>query len=200
MRMPSRVILVALFLGFAGVGEAEAQANWWWGATYQGALGAGDTKELVEAFSWRNFGVDGRLMVKKNTSVGLYAGWNVFHDQGEGMISLGGADLSGMQHRYVNAVPLLLTAHLYTGTVGGRGGFLGIGAGAYWVENRLEVGMSSLSSTNWHAGIAPEVGIFLPIEGSLDGYLSVKYNYAFENGGIQPAYWTFGIGVGRRSR
>ena len=200
MRILSRVIPMALFLGLAGVGEAEAQEGWWWGATYQGALGAGDTKELVEAFSWRNVGVDGRLMVAPKISVGFFAGWNVFHDQGEGVISLGGADLSGMHIGYVNAVPLLVNAHFYTGTVGGPGGFLGIGAGAYWVENRLDVGLSSLSSTNWHAGVAPEVGVSLPMEGNLDGYLSVKYNYTFEKGGIQPAYWTFGIGVGRRSR
>ena len=64
-----RVGSLALFLVLAGSAKAEAQ-EWWWGLTYQTALPSGDTKDIVDQFSWRNVGFEGRKMLKPNASVG----------------------------------------------------------------------------------------------------------------------------------
>jgi opacity protein-like surface antigen len=196
MKNAIKVASLALCLVFMTAGEVRAQSrDWWFGATYQGALPGGDTKDFTEGFSWRNIGIEGRTLLKDNLSLGLYAGWNVFNDEVDGTISLGGADVSGYQSRFVNAIPLLATIHLYSSRRSGVRPYIGGGLGTYWVENRVELGLTGLESDNWHFGLAPEVGFAMPMQNNVAAYVSVKYNYAFEAGDVSHSYWTFGIGI-----
>jgi hypothetical protein len=201
MRNTIKVASLALFLVSTMAAEVNAQPQeWWGGVSYQGALPGGDTKLMADGFSWRGIGLEGRTSVRSNLSVGAFVGWNVFNDEVDGTISVAGADVSGFQSRFVNAVPLLATAHVYSGSKGGTRAYLGGGIGTYWVENRLELGQTALTSSNWHFGLAPEVGIILPKESFAAGFLSIKYNYAFESGGLAHSYWTFGIGIAGSNR
>jgi outer membrane protein W len=199
MKYAIRVLALALLLVFVANAKVSAQAQeWWWAFTYQTALSAGDTKDFVDQFSWRNVGVEARSMINQNASVGVFFGWNVFNKEVDGTISLGAVDVSGYQSRFINAVPMLATAHYYLGSRAGPRPYLGAGVGTYWIENRLELGLTSATVTNWHFGLAPEVGVIIPTQAMAETYLSVKYNYAFEAGDIQRAYWTFGIGFATR--
>ncbi len=193
MKNAIRVGSLALFLVLAGSAKAEAQ-EWWWGLNYQTALPSGDTKDFVDQFSWRNVGFEGRAMLKPNASVGLFFGWNVLHDELDGTIALSGVDVSGFSSRFVNAVPVLATAHYYFGDSSRRRLYVGGGIGTYYIENRLEMGVSALTSTNWHFGFAPEVGVTFPTQEFGEGYFSDKYNYAAESDNLTHSYWTFGLG------
>jgi hypothetical protein len=201
MKTAIKILSLALFLLPMTAGETNAQVQeWWTGITYQGALSAGDTKDIADQFSWRNVGIEGRTMVGPKMSVGVFAGWNVFNEETSGTISLAGVDVTGFQSRFVNAIPLLATVHLYSDRRNGPRPYLGGGVGTYWIENRLELGQTALEVDNWHFGLAPEFGIIFPTGGRLEGYLSAKYNYAFESGGITHSYWTFGIGLAGSNR
>jgi hypothetical protein len=197
MNYAMRTIALALLMFLAGNSRAAAQ-EWWGGVTYQTALSSGDMADFVDQFSWRNIGIEGRSMIGSNASVGIFLGWNVFHDEVDGTVSLGAVDASGYQSRFVNAVPLLATAHYYFGRPSGPRPYVGAGIGTYWIENRLELGLTGIEATNWHFGLAPEFGVIIPTQGMADTYLSVKYNYAHESGDISRSYWTFGIGFGSR--
>ncbi len=195
MRNIIKVASLALFLLSTMAVDASAQYQEWWGAvSYQGSMPGGDTKDFTDSFSWRGIGLEGRTSIKSNVSVGGFVGWNVFSASTDDLISLGGADISGFQTRFVNAMPLLATAHIYSGSPGGVRTYLGGGIGTYWIENRLELGRTALTTSNWHFGLAPEIGVILPRDSFAAGFLSVKYNYAFEAGGIAHSYWTFGVG------
>jgi len=170
----------------------------WGGMTYQTAMSSGDMTDFVDQFSWRNIGVEGRSMIGSNASVGLFFGWNVFNQEVDGTVELGAVDASGYQSRFVNALPLLATAHYYFGRASGPRTYVGAGVGTYWIENRLELGQTAITASNWHFGVAPEIGVIIPAQGMTDTYLSVKYNYASEAGDISRSYWTFGIGFGAR--
>ena len=197
MKNAIRVLALASLFVLAGNANAQAQSNrLWWAFTYQGALSSGDTKNFVDQFSWRNVGLEGRSFMNPDLSVGVFFGWNVFNDEGEGLVSLGSADISGYQYRFVNAFPMLLTAHYYLGDRTGPRAFVGTGVGTYWIENRMELGLTAVTVDNWHFGLAPEVGLMIPTAGFSEAYLSAKYNYAFESGGITHSYWTFGVGIG----
>ena len=69
--------------------------------------------------------------------------------------------------------------------------------GGYVVERRVEVGLIAQESQKWQWGVAPEVGVLLPFESST-GFVSVRYNYAFENGEDHPdhVYWSAQLGLG----
>ena len=196
MRYAARAGALALLLTVGASATAQAQQEQWWGFTYQGALTSGPTSDFIDQFSWRNVGLEGRKMVRENTSVGLFFGWNVFNKDLNGTTSLGAYDMSGFQSRFVNAFPMLMTVHYYPGErePGSRRFFLGTGVGTYYTETRAELGLTSVTLTKWHFGIAPEFGVLVPRFGG-EGLLSVKYNYAFEAGGIKHAYWTFGVGL-----
>jgi outer membrane protein W len=198
MAIKTKMVSVALFLFLLVSAEAKAQ-DWFWAAQYQTALSVGDTKDFTDQFSGRNFAVEGRAIINENFSAGLFLGWNVFNEEvADEDITIGGATVSGYQFRYVNAFPILATAHYYLGRRGGPRGYIGAGAGTYYIENRLEMGLTALTVDNWHLGVAPEAGIVFPFNRYAAGYLSAKYNYAFEAGGIKHTYWTFGIGIGSR--
>jgi outer membrane protein W len=199
MKYAIRVFSLALLMVLAGNAKASAQGQqWWWGFTYQAALSTGDTKDFVDQLSWRNFGIEGRSMIGQDASVGLFFGWNVFNQEVDGTIGLGAVDVSGYQSRFVNAVPMLATAHYYFGQRSGPRSYVGTGVGTYWIENRLELGQTAVTAQNWHFGLAPEVGVIIPTDAMAQTYLNVKYNYAFKAGDIQRSYWTFGIGFATR--
>ena len=199
MKNAIRTLALAFFLLFAGNTAAEAQnGQTWWALTYQTALATGDTKTFTDDFSWRNVGLEGRSFLNSNLSIGGFIGWNVLNSELDGTVSLGSVDVSGYQSRYINAFPMLLTAHYYMGQRGGSRPYIGAGVGTYYVENRLDMGLTAVTVTNWHFGFAPEVGVMIPTAGYSEAHLSAKYNYAASSGDITRSYWTFGIGFGTR--
>ena len=196
MRNAMRTVALALFLVLAGNADVCAQTQgWWWGFTYQTSLTTGEMKDFVDDFSWRNMGVEGRSKVGSNATLGVFLGWNVFSDEVDGTISFDGLDVSGYQSRWVNAFPMLVTGHYYLGQRGGPRTYVGLGAGSYWIRNRLALGQTSVTIDKWHFGLAPEVGVVVPTQGYSDTYLSVKYNYAVKSGEMKRSYWTFGVGI-----
>lgn len=187
--------LVAFLALTLDAAPAEAQYGWWSGITYQAALAQQDTKEFSDGLEWRNLGLDFRRMISPQASIGFYTGWHTFNDRVDGLISFDQVDVSGLQRRFLNAFPLLLTGHWYLQDARQGGAFVGLGLGTYWIENRLEVGRTSLASDAWHFGVAPEVGWAFDTGSGLAPYLSVRYNYAVEAGDFSHGWWTFGIGI-----
>ena len=185
-------ILAALALT---VRPADAQYGWWSGFTYQAALAQSDSKLFSDGLEWRNFGLDFRRMVSPQVSVGFYTGWHTFNDRVDGLLSFDQVDVSGLQRRYLNAFPLLLTGHWYLQDARTGGAFVGLGAGTYWVENRVEIGRTSLKTDAWHFGLAPEVGWAFNTASGLAPYVTVRYNHAFEAGDFTHGWWTFGVGI-----
>ncbi len=197
MRYATRAGVLALLLSLGISATAQAQEEWWGGFMYQAALTSGSTADFIDQLSWRNIGLEARKMVRENASLGVFFGWNVFNDELNTTSSLGAVDISGFQSRFVNAFPMLVTAHYYPGVRRSNSArfFLGTGVGTYYTESRAELGLTSVTVNKWHFGIAPEVGVLVPSSRVGDGLLSVRYNYAFEAGGVEHAYWTFGVGL-----
>lgn len=187
--------LVAASLALFVASPAEAQTRWFSGFTYQASFSQQDTEFFSDDPSWRNFGLDFRALIRPSFSVGFYTGWHTFDNQEDGTLSLGGVDVTGLQRRYANMFPLLATGHYYLGS-GRAQPFVGLGVGTYWVENKVEVGLTSITDSNWHFGLAPEVGVMLPLGGGPSTYLSARYNWALEAGDFEHAFWSIGVGIG----
>jgi outer membrane protein W len=200
MRTIDRVAMLTLALALTVSSTALAQDKWFAAVTYQAAMPTGDTKAFSDDFSWRNIGIEWRNMVQPNLSVGFATAWNVFAEQTDEVVSLGGFDASGTQFRYVNAFPLLLTAHYYV--VPSRPmlprPYLGVGVGTYFIENRLTAGTTGITSKNWHLGLAPEAGVVLPVNRYSAAFVNAKFNYALEAGDVTHTYWTFAFGMAWR--
>lgn len=201
---------LALILVFSG--EAKAQ-DWWWGITYQMSAASSlptnsdSDVNFIEDYSFRGVGIDARYVASRDAkySIGFNVGWNVLNEKNDfgserNTISLENADVTGTQLRYLNSVPLMANASYYFGSRGGIRPYVGLNAGTYYIERRVDIGVVGIVEDNWHFGWAPEVGLVVPLGRPEVALLTtIRYNWAFSASGTgDQKYWGFNIGIAYR--
>ncbi len=197
MRVLASILLLVFLLG----GEAYAQVgDYFFGFAYDTSLPSGDAADFAGDFSWRGASFGGRRMVKENVSVGFLAGWHVMYEETDEVGSLQGEefglDVQGKQFRYINSFPIMMNAHYYTGFAGNLRPYVGLNAGLYYIERRMEIGIYFLDEDNWHFGRAPEAGLVFPLSWHARGFINARYNWAASSGGSGSInYWNFSIGA-----
>ena len=187
-------IIAAICLVLGVTASASAQ-DWFWGATWGMSLGSGETHDYISETSFRNFGIEGRKFVAPKTSVGLSLNWTVLDEKTNETVQIPGGAVTGTQFRYINAFPLLVTAHKYFGDDESWMLFVGAGVGAYAVERRTEIGLFAVDIDSWHFGVAPEAGILIPLGWRAKGFFNARYNLTSEAEGYDYQWWDFRIGI-----
>jgi outer membrane protein W len=186
-----------------------AQAHHWYGAaTYQVSFPLGDTKDFISDVSWRGFGLDFRYTVEKNVSVGFVTGWNIFYQQVDETTQLTGSipgAITALSNRYTNFVPVMLNAHYYMGEKGKIRPYAGLCAGGYYVDQEMQIGIADVINDSWEWGVAPELGVIIPVEKDFGVIVAAKYNYIFTDEAVfegtqlernyQNSYWGIAVGV-----
>lgn len=171
--------------------------------SYNVGFPSGDTKDFIDDTSWLGFSFDFRSYKDRKSPimVGFHFAWQVFDKRTSGTTVLENGAITGTQRRYINSLPFLLTGHYYLGDARGTKYFAGLGAGAYYIIDRLEIGVAAFEENNWHFGLMPEVGVQVPLS-NIDGILSAQYHYAFKSGqtvlgdGRAESYWVISAGLG----
>jgi outer membrane protein W len=174
--------------------------------TYNMSFPTDKLSDFIDKTSFKGFGLEGRWFQSRNFSFGLSFAWTVF-DQRVGdpiQIVQDGVNgtVSGTQVRVVNSLPILATAHYYTGKRRDQFRlYFGAGVGTYYITQRLEIGLVAFESNNWHLGVAPEAGVLLSFSREFTMIANVKYNYAFSageslGGGDDNTYAYWGLNIG----
>lgn len=159
---------------------------------------AGQTKDFIDKASWRSFGMDVKGFLTPRFTMGASFDWRLLNEVTDKIIEIEDGHASGAQTRRVYAIPLLLTSHYYFGSFKDYPNFIpyvGGGAGAYWIEEKLEIGVYTLQEKAWNFGLCVEIGTLFQFS---YGYALVrlKYNYAFESEDVDPvSWWSVGIGL-----
>lgn len=169
--------------------------EWFWGATWGMSIPGGETADFIDGTHFRNFGLEGRKFVSPNTSVGLSLNWSVMNEETTEATEIPGGAVWGTQFRYINAFPLLVTAHKYFGDDESMMFFVGAGVGAYAVERRVEIGLFAVDADTWHFGLAPEVGLLKAIGWRAKGFLNARYHFTSEAEGYEYQWWDIRIGI-----
>lgn len=185
------VIVTALLISSAGYSQGLYSMN------YTMSLGTGDQGDYISAASFRGFTFEGRGFISDQFSMGGLFTWSTFYEK------LGGATvteetltLTGTQYRYINAFPMLVTAHYYTSDDPySTRAYLGGGIGAYKINKRTNIGVYSFEDRYWHFGISPEVGVLIPINMDSKFNISLKYHYVFKAKNTIDYSW-FGLNLG----
>ncbi len=175
------------------------QGQWFGAATYEVSLPTGDAKKFTDATSFRGFGLDFRKSIKPATTVGLFLGWNVFHERINETFPLKIGAVTGVQDRYINSFPMMLNVHRYFGREGSARPYAGLNAGGFIVTQRFDLGFASLQRDSWEWGVAPEVGVVIPLNYTTKFMINGKFNYAFTGEAIagndfKLAYWGLNAG------
>ncbi len=180
--------------------------------TWEIGLPTSKTSDFIGKESYSGFGLDFKKFLTKNTSAGLTLGWNLFDQRLDQPINFNDENISGtisgIQIRYINAFPILLNYHYYIGKRKDIRTFIGLGAGVYYILQRLDIGVYRFESNNWHFGVSPEAGLLIPVFDSGTTFLAaVRYNYAFDAGksiGGKDnnfySFWTIRLGLSISNR
>ena len=200
--MKLKYIITLLFLFTVSSFAQEFITDITWNMAFQNSK----LKEYISDNSFKGVGLEGRRFLEKNISVGLKFGWNIFDQRVDKPIEIDGENyggtISGTQVRHINSFPLMANIHYYYGKRRNFRLFAGLNTGMYYIVQRLDLGVWRLESSNWHFGLAPEVGFLIPFGGG-DSQLIVtgRYNYAFDAGtslgGKEDNYYSYwGINIG----
>jgi outer membrane protein W len=194
-----KISIVAIILVISTAGFAQdffTGVGWTIGFPY-----GENTADLIGNTSYRGFFVEGRKFTSKNLSFGMAFGWNVFNELVEEDYNNNNNDevgitVSGKQNRSLNFFPILVTSHYHLRNSKKIIPFVGIGAGTYYINERVDIGVYSFGNDNWHWALAPEVGVTFKMSYYMKGMVSLKYNYAFESGkGSQHSFIGLNIGI-----
>lgn len=170
-----KIILFGLLL-FSGNVFAQGM----YGVNYSLAVPLGQTEDFISNISWQGFGFDWKYMLTERFSSGISAGWKVFYDEKEGSFTSNTQTITGRQYRYINAIPVYLTFDFYKNEEEKIRPYGGFGLGTIWVERRTDMGIYTGSDNNWHFGIAPEIGLMVPLGLRTSIYASLNYNVALK--------------------
>lgn len=192
------VLLIGIVL-FAGMPPGRALAQ---GAltslSWDPSFTSGDTGDFVGEMTWRSFGMDVKGFISPQFTMGASFDWRLFNEVTDKIVEIEDGHASGTQNRRVYALPLLITSHFYFRSFRDYPlyiPYIGGGAGAYYIEEKLEIGVHTLKEKAWNFGLCLEVGTLFEFS---YGYvlLRFKYNYAFESGDVAPlSFWSIGMGI-----
>ena len=76
--------------------------------------------------------------------------------------------------------------------------FAGLGIGTSWTERRLEVGQFASTISRWQFALAPEVGMYIPINDQFAFNVGARYTYGTKaaNGRVPEIQsFTFNLGI-----
>jgi len=166
--------------------------------TYDIGLPVGSTSDYISKASFRGFGMEFRGFLYDNLSYGASFNWAVLYEElpaQEWTIEGDTRTAYGRQFRYINSFPIMATMHYYFGEWDETRFYAGAGIGPQKIDQRTEVGLYSLTSNKWRFGLAPEVGVLIPINFNSSLNLAVKYQYAVKAGDAESvSYLNFKIG------
>lgn len=178
---PIKYILasLALFPGMMGMGQGYVTT------TYNMALPLGNTKDFIEEFSPRGFGIEAGGWLNDNFSLGLEFSWNGFYQEfAYNTYEIGTLTLSGRMWRYTNVYPLMGVAKYYLSSGSDLEAFFGAGLGTFIINKRTDFGLYTFEDKQWHFALYPEVGIIYWVSDETGLTLNARYNWAAKSGDI----------------
>jgi hypothetical protein len=195
------VLAILLVAGFVPPAAAQSKMA---AFLYTVSVPGPTTRDYVSRTSFQGLGFTARIAprYRSRLMVGMTLGWQKFEENTTGTVVKDTTTLSGDQLHRVNAFPVLVTVHYYYGSTDSWRVFVGAGAGAVYVRQRLRMTDYDSQYGVWHADLAPELGLLRPL-GSADFYISGRYNYGFKAGrsvtsaneALDWDYWTVDVGV-----
>ena len=192
----SKILLIGIFMMLFGV-SSFGQGGGMWNFDWSMGFPMGDMKDFTEQPSFRGFQIEGRSFVTANIAIGGMGSWNVFYENSGWTTETFGDNktIYGYKRRYVNAMPLMVTGHYYF-TQSGIQPYIGAGLGTYYIESRDFMGIYYVQGKAWHFGLAPEIGVVMPVGmGNTGININFKYNMAAKTKDEQSYTW-LGVNVG----
>lgn len=170
-----------IYLALMAIAIPASAQNGGFVLSYPIAFPMGNTSDYIGTTSFRGINMEFMKRVRDGLEVGLETGWNVFYEkQDEKEYKQGTASVSGIQYRYINAVPILAQAKWYKTSGQGRSlPFAGLGLGVLYADQSTDMGLYRLSSDAWQFCLRPEIGFMFKANRDVMPYIGAKYYVGF---------------------
>ena len=130
-------------------------------------------------------------------SVGIAGGVNTFYERKSyDTYTEGTVSLSGLQYRYTNSFPILLTLDYYYDKEAIVTPFAGIGLGTIYSVRDIDMGLYRSETDAWQFGIQPEVGILYDMNERIDFKVAGKYFQGFTTSELDgQSFFSLNVGL-----
>lgn len=164
---------------------------------YATGFGVGDLGEYISAPSFRGTLVEYRKPVQDNLLVGFDLGWNVFYEKLDyATYTIGTESLSGIQYRYQNEIPILISADYLLSIENAFKPYVGLGIGTMYTERSTDMNLYRREQNPWHFAVKPEVGFLYELSYSTSLKFGAKYYYGFKSGNLDEPQGYISISAG----
>ncbi|MEA3479446.1 MAG: OmpW family outer membrane protein, partial [Bacteroidota bacterium] len=137
--------------------------------------------DYISKTSWRGALMEYRAAVRSNLLVGVDLGWNVFYERKDyDTYTVDTRSLSGIQYRYQNEVPILVSFDYLIATEGAVKPYVGLGIGTIYSERATDMNLYRLLEKTWHFGLKGELGVLYEISYTTNIKFAAKYYNAFK--------------------
>ena len=186
--------LIAAFciLALSAFSQGDGQTS----VVYNMAIPMGNTSDYIDQTSFRGVMVKADYFLNDEFSVGFATGVQTFYqDMGTVSETRGKLTATGSQFRYLNSIPLLVTAKYHVNRYATFKPYAGLGAGLYYMNQTVKFAGLDFAQHNWKFGLQPEVGLGMRLSPSTDFLIAATYNTAFKTEDIVAQSY-LGIQIG----
>jgi outer membrane protein W len=179
-----KIILAFIIFIILVPGSIMAQQSYY-SIQYQIGFPMGDLGDYISQSSFRGVTVEYHGYINDNVSAGVEVGWNVFYERKDyDTYTVGNESLSGIQYRYSNHIPILITGE-YTFRPGeSLNPYANLGLGTIYSRRNTDMGTFTLKEDAWHFALKPEIGVIYDMNISTGFKLAVKYYTGFSAGDL----------------
>jgi hypothetical protein len=174
-----KIILPLMLITFSTLSQ-----NYMTGLSWSMGFASGKTTDFIGAPSFTGCSLEGHRLMSRTVSLGFETGWNILNEQNADLITVNNTSISGQQGRYLNIIPVLLSASYYIKSSKSAKfvPFIRANVGTYYILQRFDIGVFTIDNDNWHFGVSPELGFMYSTSKQISLLVNAKYNYAFDSG------------------
>ena len=170
-----KTIFFILVIGLAIPAFVKAQSGYT-SFQYQIGFATGDLGDYISKVSFRGAVFDYQRNLSANASVGVEFAWSTFYeDMGYGTYTIDPYTVSGVQYRYSNMFPMLLTAEYYFTPGGTVEPYFNLGIGTMYTMRETDMGIWRFSEKAWQFGLKPELGVIYDLGTNTSLKFEAKY-------------------------
>jgi outer membrane protein len=149
-------------------------------------FGTGDLGDFISNGSFRGFLFEYRYRVTPNVAAGIDLSWNVFYERMDySTYSIDTRSLSGVQYRYSNEFPMLISFDYFFKPDSDFNPYAGLGIGTIYSLRNTDMGLYTLEEDAWHFALKPEAGFIYSFSPYIGFKLGAKYYHGFKAGDLE---------------
>ena len=186
--------MILLSVAIPGMVSAQSSST---SIQYVMGFGAGDLGSYISKPSFRGAVFNYQKSVNENLSAGIELGWSVFYEKMDyDTYSIESVSLSGIQYRYSNMFPMLVTAEYSLNPENPLKYFVNFGIGTMYTMRTTDMGLWRLEEKAWHFALKPEIGLLYQLNPGTALKIAGKYYVGFAAGDLDTqSYFAVSAGL-----